>query len=353
MSFDVRQFEGTPEDLAEFVVSAWKATYAGQMAVPLWSADYFRWQLNLNAADDCGLQFCAYHHQEPAGVMLGIPTTVDLNGVHYEGLQASWLSVPTKFRGQGVAAALNSAVTEYQRKSGRVLRIGYGYFGSTASLARRFWTKDHRTQTLRQVGFWVRILDARRAAAWNVSRLESALTGLASPLLKPPRVRIPAGVTIRPVNDGDLDTCLDLVSDCTDDCRLKIVWNRSRLRRQLGLEGFSRTLVAECEGRVAGFICYHILPMLGRTEEPVGIIDLTAVRGLTGKARTALLNSVLVDLQQSGAILALKLRSGDYPATTFLQIGWTWKPADSDLLLNWPEPSASTLPIRKFHLLWR
>ena len=106
-------------------------------------------------------------------------------------------------------------------------------------------------------------------------------------------------------------------------------------------------------GQVQGCIGYHLLPMLGRSLENMGILDLMFVSELPSGIRTELLNSVLLRLQQDNAVVALKLRGGDYPASTFLRWGWVWKPADSHALVTWANGVQPIPRLRKLHLLWR
>ncbi len=353
--FAVRPFDGTPEELAEFVVSAWKSTYAGAMAVPHWSGDYFRWQLRLDEPDSTNRTLSVYDGERPAGTLLHFPMTFQIAGKLIEAAQASWLSVPVAYRGKGIAHLLNEESRTLLRDQGRQFKLGFGYFGSNASLGLRFWKKSEGKSVSfgKRVGFWARVLDPPRAAAWNVNRWEGRLTGISGPFLKLSKLRQTPGILIRPMQAEDLPRCLELAELATRHCDLRLIWDENRLARQLGLQGFSHALVAEEQGEVRGCIGYHVLPIHGKILENVGILDLVLISELSARARAELLNSSLARLRELACVVALKLRTGDYPAGTFLRWGWFCKPADSQVLITWTQQPEQLPPVHRLHVLWR
>lgn len=353
--FSVRSFEGTAEELSDFVVAAWRSTYAGKMGVPHWSGDYLRWQLGLDDENSRDRLVAAYDGDQLAGVVLYFPMPFELNGERFDAAQASWLSVSPDYRGRGVAKALENGSLASLREHGLRYQLGYGYFGAKSSLGLRFWKKQEGKTTtfVRQVGFWVRVLDPQRAGRWNVKRIEGRATELLAPLLAPPRPK-PSGQTeIRPIEPKDIPRCLELADTASRHCDLRLIWDEARLSRQLGIEGFGRAMVAVEDGAVRGFIGYHILPIEGRTVEPVGILDLVCLSELSRKGQGLLLDTVLTNLRDAGAVVALKLRSGDYPARTFLRRGWVWRRADSHVLITWAQQPELLPPVKRLHVLWR
>ncbi|MEZ6127864.1 MAG: GNAT family N-acetyltransferase [Planctomycetaceae bacterium] len=352
---EVRPFAGTPEELSDFVIAAWESTYAGKMSVPHWNADYFRWQLRLDEENSRKRLVCVYQDDQPAGVVLFFPVEFEVRGERFRGAQASWLSVPAQRRGQGIARLLNDAVQTQMRDDGLRFRLGFGYSGSKVSAGPGFWKKLRGISSTIpcRVGFWVRVLDSKRAAAWNVNRWEGWLARIGRPLLPRLTVRKPSGVAIRPVQQDDVPRCMELAEQGTRHCDLRLIWDEDRLARQLGLSGFGKALVAEEGGEVRGCIGWHVLPIAGRTVELVGVLDLVFVSELSAVGRTELLNSVLIQMQAEGAIMALKLRSGDYPNRLFLRLGWFCKAADSDVIITWAESPQPLPKLRRLHVLWR
>jgi len=353
--FAVRPFDWTPEELSEFVISSWKSTYAGTMAVPHWSGDYFRWQLRLDERESADRTLSVYDGKTPAGTLLHFPMTFEIAGNVIEAAQASWLSVPPAYRGKGVAHLLSEETRKVLRAQGRQFKLGFGYFGSKKSLGLRFWKKEKGKSVSfgKRVGFWARVLDPRKAATWNLNRWEGRLTRISGPLLNLPEIRHAQGILIRPMQPNDLPRCLELAELATRHCEMRLIWDENHLARQLGIQGFSQALVAEEQGEVRGCIGFHVLPIHGMTLENVGILDLVFISELSARARTDLLNTTLHRLRELGCAVALKLRTGDYPAGTFLRWGWFCKPADSQVLITWSHKPEQIPPVRRLHILWR
>ena len=351
----VKPFQGTPEELSEFIISTWKSTYAGTVSVPHWSGDYFRWQLRLDEPDSEHRLVCVYDDDQLAGAMLHFPMKFQVFGEVVEAAQASWLSVPVAYRGKGIANLLSEATRQQLREQGRQFKLGFGYFGSNKSLGLKFWKKAQGTSVSfgKRVGFWARVLDPAKAAAWNVNTWEGRLTAFSGPLLKLPKPQQPSGVLIRPVQAADIPRCVELAELGTQRCDLRLIWDEAHLARQLGLKGFSHALVAEERGEVMGCIGYHVLPVCGKTLENVGVIDLMFMSELSAAARKELLNTALRQLRDLGSVVALKLRTGDYPRGTFLRWGWFCKSPDSQILMTWANEPKQLPALKHLHVLWR
>ena len=127
---ETRAFDGTPEELSDFVVSTWKSSYAGTMAVPNWSADYFRWQLRLDEPESARRVTAVYSGSDLAGVLIFSPYDFEIEGNQMRGAHSSWLSVSPNFRRMGVAKALQLGTIEACQADGADFRIGYIYQGS-------------------------------------------------------------------------------------------------------------------------------------------------------------------------------------------------------------------------------
>lgn len=353
--FETKPYQGTPEELSEFIIATWKSTYAGTMSVPHWSGEYFRWQLRLDEPDSEHRLVCAYDGDQLAGAMLHFPMRFQVFGEIVDAAQASWLSVPVAYRGKGIANLISEATRQQLREQGRQFKLGFGYFGSNRSLGLKFWRKAQGKSVsfAKKVGFWARVLDPSKAAAWNVNTWEGRLTALSGALLKLPKPQRLHGVLIRPIQVTDVPRCLELAELATRHCNLRLIWDESRLSRQLGLQGFSHALVAEERGELRGCIGFHVLPVFGKTLENVAVIDLMFVSELSAAARTELLNTALRLLRDLGSVVALKLRTGDYPRGTFLRWGWFCKPPDSEVLITWANESKQLHPLRHLHVLWR
>jgi predicted N-acetyltransferase YhbS len=355
MMLEVRSYEGSPEELSDFVFTQWRASYGGRMAVPRWTGDYFRWQLRMDEPEQRRYLVAAYDGTRLAGVVPYFPMQFHLDGEAIAASQASWLSVSPDFRGQGVAGKLIESSRTLHREQGLRFQLGFAYYGHQSSQAPKFWLRKQTATTaaIRKVGFWVRVLDPPRAAAWNPDSFQHWVTRLTAPFCGIPRILSRPGLVIRPAEPRDLQGCLNLAEQSTRHCRLRLLWDEESLGRIMGLHGFSQSLVAEESGELRGCISFHFLPLVGRTEELFGIMDLVLVSRLSPAARVELLNSALLSMKQQGAVTAMKLRVADYPRGLFTRLGWIPRPSDSHVLITWAGAPEQLPRLGRMHILWR
>lgn len=352
---EIRTYEDSPEALREFVVGVWRESYGGRMAFPLWTPDYFRWQLALGSdAPRSEHLLAAYDGGRLVGALLGFPTRFRTPLGERDGTQGSWLSIARDYRRQGIATMLRQELRRRHLEQDLTFQIGFGYFGSPHSLGPSFWKSQRELGTvfLGRVGFWARVLDATRAARWNVSRWEGLLTRTFGRLTLPPREKS-GTMLIREYRPADLPGCLELIAHTSANCDLSVVWSAASLQRQLEGGGVGRTLIAERDGIPVGFVNWHSLCFLGRTEETVSVIDLSVMPGLSRADQHRVLSTALSRMRSAGAALALKLRIGDHDWIPFVTTGFVPRLPDSYVLATWgaePEPFPR-LP--RMHLLWR
>jgi GNAT superfamily N-acetyltransferase len=256
---EVRSYEGSAEELSEFVIAQWTASYRDKIAVPLWSADYFRWQLRMDEPEQRRHLIAAYDGGKLAGVVPFCPMPFRLDDDLFAASQASWLSVAPEFQGQGVAGKLIQGSRAVHRELGLKFQLGFAYYGRQASRAPAFWLRSQSSSTLsiRKAGFWVRVLDAPRAADWNSDYFEGLFTRATAPIFGSPQRRLLSNLVIRPAEERDVSRCLEIAELATRHCRLRLAWDRDSLSRQLGLRGFNHALVARRRWRIARL--HHVL----------------------------------------------------------------------------------------------
>lgn len=354
---EVRTFEATAQELSEFILSSWKSYYAGTVVVPNWSSDYFAWQLQINRQERRNCIVAAYEGEELAGVLGYVPYAFELNGQSLMGAHASWLSVPPKFRRQGIGELLQSVAMERSREQGIDFHVGYAFHGSKTSIGPSFWLNSksggaQRNQTMGpNLGFWARCLNGNRLSKWSLNSSERILGRLSHPFVARPTPAASSEVVVRPFCDADAKRCVSLINQSTQNCDLRLLWDTESLTHHL--TGFGQCLVAEQNGTIEGFVAYHSLVFSGRCDERVGIIDLVSTSQMTRKPAGILIDSVLSDLRQSGAVVALKLRSGDHPKSLFCRWGWFPSAAHSHVLISWTGDKPKPQNIAQCHLLWR
>ncbi len=347
----VATFRGTTSELQAFVERTWCDTYSGKMAFPVWSSDYFDWQFAQHDSQP-DRRLAVYRSSRLLGVLAGAgcrfqtPKEV-LSGAHW-----SWLSVDSAVRGRGLAKLLDKRRFDIERSVSSDLVVSYRFTGSRHSLAERPSMRFPLKKFHNRIGFWARPLDCDRLRSWNINRVESALTRITAPVL-PKLAASDYSGALRNFHAGDIGDCVALMQRETQRHALAILWDEKSLRHQLAGSPVTQTLVAETNGSAGGFINYHILPFQGRTREPVGVIDIVAIRELSPARQQALLLAALRQMRDQGAILALKLRCGDVSPRAMLRAGFIPRLPDSHVVLQWTNV-ARAIPRRgTLHVLWR
>ena len=349
----IGSYQGDVEQLADFVQRVWRDAYAGKMAFPLWSADYFRWHFGLDENCNRSHLLAAYDGALLAGVLLGLPRPLKTPDHHLQASLWSWLSVDSAYRGQRLAVRLDAERVSRMRAAGTDLIFSYRFVGSRHSQAERpkpIGQQDK--QFLRKIGLWVRVLDAPKMYHWSLNRAEGFCSLLGRPLTAIPGTGrdYPA---IRPLRAADLPACLELLQEHTAGMALAVDWNLETLAAHLLGHPISQSLVYETGGQIRGLINFHLLPVQARTVESVGFLDVLAVKRLTHTERVRFINAAMGQMRQQGAILVLKPRTGDVSTAAMLQTHWIPKPADSHLVLQWTAPRVPVQPDYPLHLLWR
>lgn len=352
-NFDITDFRGTSAELAEFVTNIWSEAYAGKMPFPVWDADFFNWQFRLNTDNPSKRLLAAYSGEELAAVLLGVDFTFRTpRGIH-PGAHWSWLSIAPEFRGKGLATALDAERVQREKQLGSELIVSYRYVGSKYSLAERPNEKSSTKQFLRKVGFWTRVLSPKQLAEWNVNRFEGWLTKTASPLIPIPKLKN-SNSTIRAFDTTDLPDCLNLIREPSSDKPVAIHWSESELQHQLAGHPITNTMVLEQGDTISGLVNWHVLPFHGRTVRPVAVIDMICFGpNVPGSRQRALLNAAMARMVEQGAILALKLRIGDVPASLMWRTNFIPQPADSFLVFQWVNELVDMNRQSKLQILWR
>ncbi|HVJ86013.1 MAG TPA: hypothetical protein VM452_10245 [Caulifigura sp.] len=347
---EVRTWDGTAEELSAFVIAVWRESYAGRMAFPLWTADYLEWQLNFSSVEARESQLAAWCDGQLAGVLLGWNYVCRRGDRRDPAVLSSWLSVRPEFRGRGVVKAFKAEQDARMARKGHGLVFAYRYFGSEHSLSKGPTPEQLASGQWdsRRVGFWVRILSPKRASKWYLQPSQRWITLLGAPFTLNPRAA-KEGSGIRPWRPEDASACVSLLRARKLECTID--WDEESLARHCS--GFGRCLVMEVDGVIRGMVTWHVLTFVGAVEEPVGILDIVATEGLPKSSRRAILNAALAEMKRDGAVLALKLRTGDSSTLNMVQAGFIpWFTDSYETLHSVGSPLTPVLD-RPHHVLWR
>lgn len=315
---EMRTFEGDARDLSEFSRRVWLKAYGGKLPIPLWSPEFFEWQLFDEILGARRFMVAAYDGARLVGLLPCQPIPYDLRGQTYQGSLCSWQSVDPDYRRRGVSKGMLAEQIRRHLDEGYDFSIGYPLAGTAGP---QFWSKGNHAGSLGKLGVWFRMLDHAAVADWEPSRWAAfgarALRVLQRRLPEPEE-----DCGIRPYRPEDLPDCLELVRSIQRESDLSVAWTTDRLAHHLSYKDLPRTLVMESAGRVAGFVNYHLTPFRGKTEIRIAIIDLIAFGSLPRAARRNLLRTALHRIRDEGAALATVMAMTCYPWRDMVRAGF-------------------------------
>jgi GNAT superfamily N-acetyltransferase len=319
MTIEVRDFAGDAAALSAFVVAGWRANYQSSGYVPVWTADYFRWQLPSLAADHTEGIVAAYERGRLVGVYPSEVVPIRIRGEHAIATMSSWLTVDPGFLRAGIGRAMLDEVRRFNQKVGGIFNCGFVNEG--AGKARVFWTASAGQATMfKRPRMWVRVLDWSGLSQALWSRLDKASAFVAAMMGGPPPT--PAdGNLIFPYQPTHLDSCHALFQQHMRGFDLEYCWDRNRLAHHLGFGSPSRTLVLASPSAVEGYANFHILDAHGRNAFRFGIVEFVPARLPQAKA-VALLNAVLATMRNEGVALVMLLGPPVHRQSVLLRCGF-------------------------------
>lgn len=345
-SVEIRAFEGTPQEAAEFVSAVWSAQFPDAFTCPQWDSAYFAWRQFGQARH---VRHAAYLEDRLVGYLFGEGLPLIWRGKPVNGMFSTTLAVDPVLKGRGVAKALSARQRDVI--ADRELAFMYGFaVPGRASLGPKFWTRQHAAERMPGIRPFVRPVDARvlaKRAGPAGERIIARLGGLAGL----DRVR-PAkgGDAIRPYYPGDLSSCLALLRDAEAPADLRLDWSEDLLEHQLDFEDTPRTIVADRGEGVTGFLTWHRTWFRGRERFASAVIDHWVCPDPAD--RRALVDAALRQMREDGIALAVCPTSASAPVRALLGAGFVPLPNRYDFLLmyNGPEYRPSELRDLRVHL---
>jgi hypothetical protein len=349
---EVRTFDGDAAELATFCTTSWRKRYEGRMAVPLWSPSFLEWELLGDDHAQREFLVAAYDRTKLVGVLPARPARYQLNGRPVSGTWGSFFGVDPEYENEGVSLKLNLEQRRRHRLHGAEVLMGFVYVGSSASMGKDFWLKQRSLKIIRKLGLWARLIDHRAVSDFEYSARDRWATrafGWFQGPPKPPHDR--AG--IRPFRREDLADCLRLARALAGSAEFGYEWSEAALLRRLSHGNVPRTLVAEEQGRVAGFLNYCHLELLGRRKVTAAVIDLLSLGELSARRQKDLLRATLCQMADEGCHLALLLRISGYPVWPLTAAGFIAQPAEHYYVAQSMGRDLFTAPVRQLHVHWR
>jgi len=345
---DIRAFDGSPEELAEFATPVWLKAYAGKICVPQWTAEFLEWTLDWNRRDHL---VTAWDGSKLVGCLLANVYEMQYFGQRVKGTQCSYLTVDPEYRRRGIANLMADQQRKVNEREQIAFELGYLYTGNHRSMGPKFWKKRHAANQIATTGFWVRNLDHQAVAAWTPDGLERFGAKCLSAFQRPPRPS--QSGTIRDFQPTDISSCRELVNEMSQQSQLAILWDDENLFRQLQYKDLARTLVWEQGQQVRGFINYCRLEFQARGVIPVGLIDVTSIQRLSVSEQIEMFNHALSEMAREGIKLVMLPRPGPVKVAPLLRSGFVPRFKDFFLQMLPTSKDFKLQRTKSLNILWR
>ncbi len=355
MSIEIRTYDGSAEELSEFIVGNWLKSYSGKMAVPDWSPAYFNWQMTDSEIPDREYLISAWKEGKLVGTLLAMPFPMWYLGKEVIGAQGSWLTVDPDVRRAGAAKLMALEIAKRQRDRNCLARVGYAFGTGKTSLGPRFWkTAKENTSFAKPVRLWVRLLDSQTFIDWTNNTFERTMMKVlpnAVCNVDP----VSSDVAIRDYVPEDLQSCQELINRQAKKADLAILWPADRLQRQLQHSDFVNTMLVTRDEKIVGFLNYHKIGIHLRGLIPAAIVDILACQEMTKKETNSLLNAFCQRMKDEGVKMMLLREFVNQPKRLLLKSRFIPQPVDSTLLLSRSDPQADITPskVKSIQVLWR
>jgi len=347
---EIRTFDGEPGELASFCTQVWKTRYSGKMPIWLWTGPFLEWELFADPSRH--FVIAAYDQGRLVGAHPGKLVHFQWQGQPVLGTAGAFFSVDPAYESQGVSLKLVLEQRRRHRAHRSQIDTGYLIMGAQAAMGKEFWLRLRSMQVVGKLNLWTRMIDHRALTEFSFSARDRVATRIVGTLQgRPSPPRDSAG--IRPYRETDLADCLKLLTAQSAEAEFGIVWDEASLTRQLCFQGVPRTVVAEQNGRVGGFVNYFTHPFLGRSEILAGVIDLLCVRDLPSLRARDLLSAALSEMSMAGCHVAIFLGTAGQPAGLLIRTGFIPEPPDHLYIAQAMSPDAPKIKTRRVHALLR
>jgi GNAT superfamily N-acetyltransferase len=353
---EIRTYDGDAGPVNRLLSDVWSAEYQGRIPFSTWGERLIDWQLLAEELGGRDYLVAAYDQARLVGILFAEPFLFSLRGRETHGTIGRHLTVHPDSRSQLVAFRLLSEFRQRHIDRGCQFCLGFRLGGVTTPSG-AFWTGMRKampglTADLGRIGYWVRILDASAVARWSKS-LHERYGALALGLLQRiPKPRHGQG-GIRTYRPEDLPDCLRLARNVLNKVDLGYSWTSTQLGHQLQYKDIARTMVADDQGSVGGFVNYYILDCWANGLLRVAMIDLLALDDLEARTARDLLTTTLAQMEAEGAQIALLLRLRPWPWRHLLAAGFVPVPTDHSVVCLRIDPSLSLRGIRHLYIHYR
>ncbi|MGR3802532.1 hypothetical protein [Marinibacterium profundimaris] len=351
MSLSIRPFDGTPEQLSDFVMAHWSQQYRDQAILPVWTGDYFAWQLPALLTDDRSLILAGYDGDRLIAVFPMEDTPIRLQGKPYNASTGSWYTVDPAYQRSGIARDALDALRREHAERDMACMIGFVNAANYPGKGRGFW----HSVFPEHVAFdkpilWVLTLNAAataRASPTFMDRVGSHIGGICAWGGRADQSGI------RPYTAADKAACHALMTRKMAGFDMAYDWSADRLHHHLTHGPLPRARVLEEKGEITGFVAYHVMDAVGCAPCRMGMVDTLADDGLSARDSRRLLSAAVADMREAGADFAVMLAHPIHQRATLLANGFMPYKSTHKLYAFSTDPSAPVLSARRGYAHYR
>ena len=298
------------DEIADFVNRVFQNHYRGRSTVPIWTAEYLRW----NMACSLGFNaFGAFKNGELVGFIMGLHKFYQYKGKGLEGVLVSWLSADTSksshlFSFKLINRMLKSSFKEANNHAKDIIFFFTDPSSGNQTLWKRMAPKisAHR---IKKSCFYAKTFNVKKVldSEWH--------TPLGHQILRMkrfydiPEVE-PSFGQVRPFGKKDIDDCLLLLNRNKGTPVLSRMWSKEELENQLQYRSLANSLLYHKKDTLQGIINYHLLDLIGKTSIRGAFIDFICFHDLTLREKIECMNASLKYLKNDGCDIVLVSENG-------------------------------------------
>lgn len=298
------------EEIADFVSGVFRNHYRGRSIVPIWTAEYLKW----NRVCSHGYHaFGAFNNGELVGFIMGFHKSYQYKGNDLDGVLGSWLSADTSksshlFSFKLINRLIKSAFKEATNHAKDLIIFYTDPSSGNQHLWKRMAPKIGADR-IKKSSFYAKIFNVKKVldSEWH--------SPLGHQFLKMkyfydiPQVDLSHG-HVRPFEKKDVDECLLLLNRKKGAAVLSRMWSKEELENQLQYRSLANSLLYYKENTLHGVINYHLLNLIGKTTIRGAFIDFICCYDLTLKEKIAFMNASLTFLKNMGCDIVLISENG-------------------------------------------
>ncbi|MCC6776913.1 MAG: hypothetical protein IT537_09800 [Hyphomicrobiales bacterium] len=313
-SFEIRDYCGDFEDVAELTRRVWMPEYSDKIWVPVPDPAYLKWRLGPGSE---GVGPVAYAGGKLVGTIFSAPHPLLVAGAVIPGSLSTVFTVDPEHR--RVALPLVEEMRRRNEERGIEMTTGM-ILGDATSASYLFWTKyaESFPQSFRFLfrGTYLAKFLSPRAMARAGLRLWERV---ASRALGPVIGFIPFGKDphVREYRAEDAQRCVPLLNKGSTGLDFAFDWPPDRWSFFLS-NPTSATLVYERDGSVRGMMHYHFHLLQGREQVRAAVIDLYADDDLTSTDRIRFISHLCTCLRASDIHVVLAVKCPTMPNAALL-----------------------------------